>query len=168
MAALAARGLPKGKSPLTETDVREIFRRFNSGENQNTIAKNFSVHKSTISHIVEGKNWSHLGLLTTRPRIKKVVTEDQATETLRLNSLGSWPKEISKLVGISTSSIKKVLRGSLFPSLQGKFGERKYIERGVSVEVIRKIKELRGQGLSYSRIGKEVGVNLVTAWKYCR
>lgn len=168
LAALAARGLPKGKSPLTESDVTEIFRLYESGESQKILAENFGVHKSTISHIIEGKNWSHLGLSTTRLRTQKVISEDQAIEALRLNSLEIGSKKISKLVGISVGSVNRVLRGCLFPGLQGKFGERRYVRRGVQTSIIIRIKYLRDMGWSCPKIGKELGINQVTAWKYCK
>lgn len=129
LAALAERGLPKGKSPLTESDVREIFKRYNSGEDQKDIARHFVVHKSTISHIIEGKNWSHLGLVSTRRRIK-AVTKTQAMEAFRLNSLGTSSVKIGQLLGVSKGSIDRVLRGALFPEVRAEFGERHYTPKG--------------------------------------
>ena len=128
LAALAARGLPKGPSPLTESDVREIFRMYNSGWDQKGIAKHFGVHKSTISHIIEGKNWGHLGLAPTRTR-KKLVSKGQAIEVFRLNSLDIVSSRIGKLIGISKESVNRVLRGALFPELMAQYGGRRYAKR---------------------------------------
>jgi group I intron endonuclease len=117
LAALAEQGLPKGPSSLTESDVREIFERSNSGESQKDIAKHFKVHTSTVSHITEGKNWSHLGLTPTRNRRRK-ISKNQAIETLRLKSLGASSVRIGTTVGISKGSVNRVVRGALFPELQ--------------------------------------------------
>lgn len=131
LAALAERGLPKGKSPLTESSVREVFRRYNSGEDQKDIAKHFGVHKSTISHIIEGKNWSHLGLVPTRTRSER-VTKAKAVEAFRLNSSGISSVRIGGLLGVSKSSVNRVLRGALFPELRVEFGERRHTPKGGS------------------------------------
>ena len=128
LAALAARGLPKGKSPLTESDIREVFRRHNSGEDQKDIARHFGVHKSTVSHIIEGKNWGHLGLISTRTR-SKAVTKAQAIEVFRLNSLDTPSIRIGLLIGLSKASVDRVLRGVLFPELRAELGERRYPKR---------------------------------------
>jgi group I intron endonuclease len=128
LAALAARGLPKGKSPLTESDVREMFSRHNLGDDQKDIAKHFDVHKSTVSHIIEGKNWGHLGLVSTRIR-SKAVNRSQAVEVFRLNSLDTPSRRIGKLIGLSKASVDRVLRGALFPEVLAEFGERRHPKR---------------------------------------
>jgi hypothetical protein len=128
LAALAERGLPKGPSPLTESDVKEVFRRHDLGDDQKGIAKHFGVHKSTISHIIEGKNWGHLGLTSTRIR-KKAVTLNQAVEVFRLNSLDTPSIRIGSLIGLSKGSVDRVLRGALFPELRAELGERRYPKR---------------------------------------
>ena len=46
---------------LSETDIRVIRGRVAAGESQNSVAASFGVAQSTVSSIVTGKIWSHLG-----------------------------------------------------------------------------------------------------------
>jgi hypothetical protein len=44
---------------LSENDVREIRRRWDEGETQTSIAKDYGVWQTTISVIVRGVGWKH-------------------------------------------------------------------------------------------------------------
>lgn len=55
-----ARGARQGSSKLTEEIVLSIRERVGNGELQKTIAKELGLHKSAISHIITGRNWSHI------------------------------------------------------------------------------------------------------------
>lgn len=44
---------------LSEADVMEVFRLHSQGIPGSRIAKKYSLHKNTIYHIVNGKNWKH-------------------------------------------------------------------------------------------------------------
>lgn len=54
-----ARG-ERGKSKVTERDVREIRRRVSRGEEQKKIMSEYGLSRSGINHIITGKNWSWL------------------------------------------------------------------------------------------------------------
>lgn len=54
------RGSAVGTSKLTEDQVREIRRLFESGHRQCDIARSFGVTQANISEIVKGKTWKHL------------------------------------------------------------------------------------------------------------
>ena len=57
------RGEMHPNSRLSQSQVREIFHRANSGENQMRLAKKFKVNQRTISAIKLGKRWKSLNLL---------------------------------------------------------------------------------------------------------
>jgi hypothetical protein len=166
LSSRAARGLPKGPTTLTEADVREIFRRFDEGEKQKSIAQFFKVDRSTVSHIIEGKNWAHLGLKSTRLR-RKSVDLNQAREIFRLNSKLVTSNVIGIKLGISKPTVNRVLREGKYPELVKEFGTRKRFPQSPSSEVTLKDRELRCKGLTYRKIGIELGVHEVTAWTYC-
>ncbi|MFW6116307.1 MAG: helix-turn-helix domain-containing protein, partial [bacterium] len=45
---------------LTRSDVLEIVRRYDAGETQMSIARDFPVSQSAVSKIVRGENWGHV------------------------------------------------------------------------------------------------------------
>lgn len=47
----------RGGSKLTDSDVREVRRRYAAGELQREIAADFNIGRSTVSLIVNRKNW---------------------------------------------------------------------------------------------------------------
>jgi uncharacterized protein (DUF433 family) len=57
-------GRPRGEdfesAKLTRTDVLEIVRRYDAGETQMSIARDFPVSQSAVSKIVRGENWGHV------------------------------------------------------------------------------------------------------------
>lgn len=57
------RGEANGRRKLTEQDVRDIFRRHRAGESQGSLAAAYGVRRQSISNIVCGIRWAHLGLV---------------------------------------------------------------------------------------------------------
>ena len=55
---LTNKGSRNGRSKLTKEDVLEIKKRYQKGETQRSISKDYSVHFGTISDILKGKSWS--------------------------------------------------------------------------------------------------------------
>jgi uncharacterized protein (DUF433 family) len=57
-------GRPRGEevesAKLTRRDVLEIVRRYNAGETQTSIARDFPVSQSAVSKIVRSENWAHV------------------------------------------------------------------------------------------------------------
>lgn len=49
-----------GRSKLTDANVREIRRRYASGESAAVIACDFGVHRSTARRIATGEKWQHV------------------------------------------------------------------------------------------------------------
>jgi len=58
--ASMTRGAAKGSARLTETNVREIRRRYAEGEGQRALAREFGVSHSTIGHVTARRTWTHI------------------------------------------------------------------------------------------------------------
>jgi hypothetical protein len=56
------RGTLNGQSKLTEDQVSEIFRLYQEGESQRSLASKFGVAKYSVQGIVHGRTWKHLNL----------------------------------------------------------------------------------------------------------
>ncbi len=56
-----ARGERQGSSKLTESDVREMRRLYDSGVAQTKLASEFGVSQARVSKIVRKEGWSHVG-----------------------------------------------------------------------------------------------------------
>lgn len=70
------RGADKGTSKLTKSDVRKIVHLSKSKVTQREIAHRYGVHQSTVSDIVNGKLWNHLGLVPgSAPRYRRKHAE---------------------------------------------------------------------------------------------
>lgn len=54
------RGDTSGTAKLTSANVIEIRRRLSEGEQQTTLAREFGVHKTTVSLIATRKKWKHI------------------------------------------------------------------------------------------------------------
>lgn len=65
-----AHGDTNGASKLTEDDVVLIKSRITAGATQKQMAEEFRVAPSTISMIVSGKRWAHLGSPAQPPAIR--------------------------------------------------------------------------------------------------
>lgn len=55
-----SRGVDRHNAKLTEDDVREIRRRYASGETQKAIAQDYGMEQTNISFIVRRKTWAHV------------------------------------------------------------------------------------------------------------
>ena len=53
-------GMANPKAKLSDADVRTIRRRFDGGEPQNAIARDFPVHRTTVNQIGLRHLWSHI------------------------------------------------------------------------------------------------------------
>jgi hypothetical protein len=98
------------KAKLTAADIPEIFRLSKSGLMIKTIAKQFGVRKETISSILRGKTWAHLGLgkLVGHSRL---LTAADIPEIFRLHESGVTAKAIAEQFGISEEHTKGILCG---------------------------------------------------------
>lgn len=156
LAKRAARGLPKGVTSLSEADVREIFRLANGGVSQKDIAALFAVDPSTVSHILRGKTWSHLGLVRVRPpkpppkpKPQKIVTPEKRTSCLDLRARGLTYAAISKAVSLSENTVYGIWRRSGVERVWAPLTEEQVlqmVQKGVA-------------GSSATELGREYGVS---------
>ena len=56
----SCRGEKQGQSKLTENEVLDIRKRYEGGEVQSKIAKEYGLHQVTVSEIVTRKIWKHV------------------------------------------------------------------------------------------------------------
>lgn len=55
-----SRGVDRHNAKLTEDDVREIRRRYASGETQKGIANDYGINQTNVGFIVRRKTWAHV------------------------------------------------------------------------------------------------------------
>lgn len=55
------RGENHGNHKLTESDIIDIRNKYYCGESQGDIAGSYSINQSTVSRIVNGVRWKHIG-----------------------------------------------------------------------------------------------------------
>ncbi len=53
-------GMKNAQAKLDDDSVREIRRRYRSGESLSRLAKEFRVSKNTVAGVVNGKTWRHV------------------------------------------------------------------------------------------------------------
>ena len=168
LAQQAAKGLAKGPSSLSEADVRAIFKEYDKGSSVTHLAIAYGVVQSTISHILRGSTWSHLGLRTERSRRLFRATEVHAEEVFRLNHTGLMDREVVVHTGLSLAVVTGILSGRIHPAVCARFGGRKRARRLLDGVTKARILVLRGEGLSLPKIAKLVGVSTSTVWSTCR
>jgi len=95
---------------LTEDMVKEIFTLSESGWSNKKIATKFNVTKSAVSLILSGKIWHHLGLKTSKPRVKKPrLSQKTKDEIFSMHKQKKFQIEIAKSLNISQSAVSRVL-----------------------------------------------------------
>jgi DNA invertase Pin-like site-specific DNA recombinase len=147
LAEKGATGAPRGQSTLDAQDVRDIFRRFDIGETQKSVAQSYGVDKSTISHILRGTTWSHLGLKRKKP-IVRALTALQLAAISKLYNQGLTYSQISKEVGRPLGTIKKALKRAR----RGGITTHKPVPQWWV-----QIKALYERGLTYAQVGEKLG-----------
>lgn len=60
----AMRGSKHIDARLTEADIPEIIRRWEQGESQASLAREYLVGATTLSHVVHRRNWRHINIDT--------------------------------------------------------------------------------------------------------
>lgn len=108
------------KSKLTESNVRDIFAKWDGGYSQKRLAEEYKVCTGTINNILHGKRWRHLGLEPNRA-VKNVdrsshsrnkIDQGKADEIRQKITEGATVAEISKEYGISSASIYHIKKGN--------------------------------------------------------
>lgn len=103
------RGETHSGAKLTEKKVKQIFQLRDEGLLQKDIAEKIGTNKASVSLILSGDRWQHLGM--NRPTKKKPrLTEEIKNRILALNSKGLLQKEIAERLNINQSTISRVLK----------------------------------------------------------
>lgn len=103
------RGETHSRSKLTEEQVKQMFDMRKAGKSYKEICSLHNITDSTLSLILSGKNWAHLGLkmdIAKKPRI----TQDQKDRIMSLKLEGLSQNEIAERLNINQSTVSRVLR----------------------------------------------------------
>ena len=97
------------QSKLTEDIVERIRSAHAQGAtNMPTLAKRYGVNTKTISDVVRGVNWKHVGGPTSRRDLRAKLTPPQI-QTIRLRRwLGTSTSRLSRLYGVSRTNVKRI------------------------------------------------------------
>lgn len=158
------------KDKLTESDIYEIFRLYNSREmTRSEIAKKFNIAVSSLDQILRGEKWSHLDLGKTR---KKISPEYMDEETVISIYTDFWTdkslsqKQIAKKYGISQGTVSHIASGKSWVEITSKIdlpervhrsqGNRGLLKDYQIVEIFIRYHKERP---TYAALGKEYGVS---------
>lgn len=104
------KGSENPASKLTEKEVKEIFECLKRGEQQNDVAKKFSVVKGLISDIARRVVWTHVETdYVYTPKKNKLSEEDIAKISEYAKNKTYTRKEMGIMFGVSKALIDKVL-----------------------------------------------------------
>lgn len=113
------KGEDNGTSKLTEKDVRRIFKLNHLGTPTKDIAKEYSVHFTTVEHILNRTKWGHLKDLPERVYVEHrkkgsdnssaKINEVVVLKIRRWHARGHTNTAIAKKVGISKCSVGNVV-----------------------------------------------------------
>lgn len=123
------RGRPSGKdmtgsnnfnADLSEPDIIRIRERCAAGETIESIAMDYSVEDSMISHIKTGRNWKHVGGPTSISNCAPGrLTEENVRDILKMHSEGFSQQSIANRFGVSQGIIAHILNGRAWNTVTG-------------------------------------------------
>lgn len=164
---MADLGLPKGPSRLTEKDVRAIFRMYEAGKPQDTLATHFQVDPSTISHILRGSTWSHLGLISKRGFGRRLSVSEVREILHAFYDEGTPVSQLVQNYKVQKGTINKILRGATHPEIYNQVAKDRPRTR-LLLNLRDNIMAARDlYKWSYPQLGREFGVSTGYAWKLC-
>ena len=123
----ASKGL-KGNRKLTDEQVGDILARRRGGASLAAIGARFGVTRAAIHLICAGMNYKEIqggnaiipAAADEIPRSgKPPITAEQATQVKQLLGQGWQKTRVAKLVGISTTSVHKIIAGKIHPQVEG-------------------------------------------------
>lgn len=99
------------KAKLTESLVREIYKRCAAGDDRQVIAEDCGVTTALVSNIARGRCWRHLKL----PRLKAVraLSDEGVLRAARLHKQGTTKSEVARQLGISPALVHDALKRRL-------------------------------------------------------
>lgn len=111
------KGSRNSQSKVTEEDITAMYKLFEAGFNNASVAVKFDLHDRYISLIRHGKRWKHVYNLYNKV-FPKSFSYKYSPETLlyarTLIALGYSNKSISEITGIEKSSVSKLKTAGLY------------------------------------------------------
>lgn len=115
-------GSEKPQSKLTEDDVAKIRGLYATGTHQSTLSARYGVSQATVSAIVLGKTWRHVGgpvghVTPIQPvrrgedNFKSKLTESDVRRMRYLSANGAGFSELSEMFSVSMASVRRIVRG---------------------------------------------------------
>jgi predicted DNA-binding protein YlxM (UPF0122 family) len=102
-------GSKHGRSKLTEKQVEEIRYKYSKNATLDDLADEYNVSNTNIWLIISGRIWGHVGGKTYTKQYAR-LTDNIKKQIIEMKSKDYTYNEISKQLGVSKSSIYKVLR----------------------------------------------------------
>lgn len=120
------RGSDSGAAKLMEQDVLTIRQMADNGIQLRAIASIYNVDNSTISGIVKGKYWSHVGGPTQKSMKARgeksglsKLTEENVVSIHTMNKAGINPQIIAEFYNVNKLTINNILRGNTWKHVLG-------------------------------------------------
>ena len=129
----------KGQTGLTVDDLTDMFALRKEGLLVKDIAILFNIHRSTVTRILLGKHWKNI--LPEEPLSKHKYTEEDVYNIRNLVNEGNNYIEISSLLSIPQTSVKRMAKGY---GRYGSFAKVAPITRNIKLiddEIVNSIKE---------------------------
>lgn len=166
-------GENNANSRLQPSDVLRIREMADRGHSISEIAERYGVYKGTISDIVRGRRWAHVGGPTSelsRQRGSRVaaskLTERDARKIRQEISSGVKPGVLAKRYGVSVQAIGGIAKGRYWKHVPGPVTDTPMVYRGsekwnakLKEADIQWIRELRATGESVKDIASVYGVH---------
>ena len=110
----SARGTEQAAAIFTDEMVLDIRRRCAQGEAVTTLAKEYGVNKTTISVIVRGTAWKHVGGPLTTDGLRRVqpqakLTAEKAAAIRAAVAAGAKQRDLARQHGVSEATISRVI-----------------------------------------------------------
>jgi predicted transcriptional regulator len=109
--ALRGEGCPAAK--LTDTQVKYVAELWADGWSQKEIGKLLGVHQGTISHIIMGNTWKHLGIeipeIERRPVHFAILNPDKVRYIRSLITTGMSQQTVADMLSVSRGAVQAVI-----------------------------------------------------------
>lgn len=103
--ARTPRGEKQNLAKLTDAKVLEIRHRYANGESQKKLGQAFGVAQNTVSHIVIGETWTHVGGPIFTPKVKQKIFDSELLEIQRRVRGGESRASVARSFGITPAAI---------------------------------------------------------------
>ncbi|MEY9867273.1 group I intron endonuclease [Peribacillus sp. B2I2] len=164
---------------LTESNVKQIKQMLMRGKPKREIAKEFGVTRNVITFIQQGQTWVNVEVEGFKPfsidvlgenNVNAKLTKNQVIEIKRLFIQGEkTDKEISKLYGVSLSTINRIHLGKLWNHVElDGFVPKIPKKLKLTHQEFREIMKLLDEGESYRKIASKYSTCVKTVSKIAK